>query len=290
MHDKPSGYLNMKIYSSQLSNWWGVKKTAEEYVLDSDDFLDLYDAIIHDSGISKLSSKYFDKTPIYMKSIGKCLCRAEFIEKAVIITRDPRSIFYSWAKRANKLTGKPIEKIVTDNLTNYSKRYIRYFIGAISECDNPKVMVIPFEGLCLSPSLYYKAVGHFVEGVAFNEMRKKPKYENVTSSSLDTSKVNEYVGQLSVDLQQEILNQCSIAAPFFGSNNETLKYFDTFNDINSKIFERLRKYSLKAMTSNIEGKLFNPWTYLYLNRDVLDNGVSPLTHFVNRGLSEGRKF
>ena len=63
------------------------------------------------------SGKFFDKTPIYMSELGKCLHKAPFMKKAIVIHRDPRAVFLSMAKRMSP--GIPVNEAIEKNYKIY---------------------------------------------------------------------------------------------------------------------------------------------------------------------------
>ena len=290
MCDSPNDFLNFKPYADLVKSWWSIPKDISSFITKEQNFEAFYHEIITQSGLSKNTDKFFDKTPIYMKELGRCLCRAPFIEKAIVITRDPRSIFNSWAKREVQSTDLDIESIILKNIDAYVARYIKYFIGAISERSNQKVLFISFEQLCLSEQNVCQIIGHFLENRTFKTMNNSPRFKNVYSNKILLDKVDEYKNSLSEHTQILILERCAIAALFFGSNHERLQYMNQYLDLDFNIQLILSQFNLQAETTFIEGRLFNPWRYLYYNQDVLTSGINPLTHFLQRGFAENRQY
>ncbi|SEQ01856.1 Sulfotransferase family protein [Amphritea atlantica] len=290
MCEKPSHFIDFKPYSNMIKSGWKLEFEINSYIPKNDSFVDFYHNILKGSGLDKKANKFFDKTPIYMRDIGKCLSRAPFIDKAIIITRDPRSIFTSWAKRAKDSEGLSLEEIINSKLPAYSSRYNRYFAGAIAERDNPKVMFVSFENLCLDPKSVYQSLGFFTEGSAFKPIVNTSRFKNVYSNEFKLDKVNEYDSYLSTKIQNKILDNCAISALFFSSNNERIKHLNTFFSLDKKIRDILSKYNLDASTIDIDGQPFNPWLYLFLNRDILNLAINPVMHYKNNGIIEKRPF
>lgn len=287
MCDKPSDFSRYMPYANMIQRGWRLDRPIENYIPTSDSFLDFYHNIITSSGLSEQATLFFDKTPIYMKEIGKCLSKAPFIEKAVIITRDPRSIFSSWAKRNKDSESLSIEQVVKKNLKQYSNRYNRYFAGAIAERDNPKVLYISYEDLCLNPDEAYQTIGVFIQGQAFESLQKASRFtNNMAENKVKSCKVSEYDSLLSGKLQKKILSACDVSAMFFASNEQKNNHLKKFTVLDEKIKAVLSRYKLDVKTIVVDGKPFNPWLYLYLNRKLLAKKVNPLTHFKTVGIEE----
>lgn len=282
MCDSPSQFHEFMPYARMIKAGWKLKKPVKAYVPMSDRFEDFYHNIITAANLERRANKFFDKTPVYMKELGKCLIKAPFIEKAIVISRDPRAIFTSWAKRNKDSDSMSIERVVKKNLSVYSNRYIHYFIGAMAEQDNPKVKISAYEDLCINPLGTHQSLGYFVEGKPFNSLHKPSRFRNVYESTVKIDKVYEFDKYLSKRLQNKILKSCAIAAPFFALNNEKLAYIEHFIALNSQIRETLAQYGLNAATSQVDGHYFNPWLLLFNNKTLLNNNEDPLAFFKNQ--------
>ncbi|MFT5812696.1 MAG: hypothetical protein ACI9VT_000432 [Psychroserpens sp.] len=287
LSDTINDFKQLKPYCSNFLNGWKVPKGNEKLIFESRDHIEFYSKLFKYSGVSMTSKKYFDKTPAYMKELGKCLYRAPFIERAIVITRDPRSLFYSWAKRA--VADGNVEAFIIKNIDIYSRRYLSYFAGAIAESSNAKVMFVSFEDICTNEVNTCKQIGYFTDGVAFRVRKGESSFANVYSDSMVVSKINEYEEYISKDVCSLILEKCALASKFFSSIEEKIKYYDLFNKKDSEIKNLLKVHNIENKVVSIKGTLFNPWVYLFMNDDVLTKGVNPMQHFKNNGLREGRQ-
>lgn len=126
-----------------LLKGWNISEAARSKAA-SGDFSHFYDTICTEAFPGN-GGKYFDKTPIYMSMLGRCMSRAPDLEGAVVIHRNPRAVFLSMATRISpKLDAvKAVEK----NFDNLVARYMSYFHGCIGQLWNPRVLFVPFEEL-----------------------------------------------------------------------------------------------------------------------------------------------
>lgn len=287
MCDSPSEFSNYQPYMDMLSNWWGISED-EASALCRGDFKEFYTKLIQLSFPSVNDrTKFFDKTPIYMSKLGKALNQTDFINKACVIHRDPRSIFVSWAKRVGK--GAKIETTVLENLQTFCKRYLNYFIGCIAHINNPNVMFIPFEDLCLREDFYYKAIGMFSDGYPFSPRASESRFNNVSGKSMDLNKIFEFDKYLSSKTQKKILDATKLASMFFASSIEQVSYGEYWQEKKAKISSILQNYEIVSSSSIVDDIYFEPITYLLLYPDVLKAKVNPIAHFKNHGILEKRR-
>lgn len=228
MCDTPKEFQNYKPYAEMLVKGWGIKPSDIPSIC-SGDFKNFYQALISKSSHPINSSvKFFDKTPIYMSKLGKVLSRTNFINKACVIHRDPRSVFTSWSKRVGE--GKKIETTVLKHLENFCNRYVKYFLGCAAHFNNPDVLFIPFEEFCLRENFYYQTIGMFAEGKPFLPRQGNSRYVNVTGNKMDLSKVLEFNKHLSRETQRIILEKTRVASHFFAEAEERIRYSDCWKD------------------------------------------------------------
>jgi hypothetical protein len=276
MCDTPKQFRSFQPYAGMIKAGWKLSDGDFDKCFEQGQLIEFYDYLIKSAGLNLNADKFFDKTPIYMKDLGACLERADFIEKAVVITRDPRSVFVSWAKRMSG--SDTIEDHILNNLKEYSQRYNRYFVGAMAERYNPRVMFVSFEDLCINPVATCQALGFFVGGQRFSHQLLSNRFDNV-EKSINPSKVTEYDSFLSGSAQRSILDACSLSALFFFSNSDRIEYRENFERLDSEINKNLERYDLKQETIQVGGAYFNPWLYLCLNRRVLEESLNPMEHF-----------
>jgi len=288
MCDTPKAFLKYKPYVDMLSTdlSWGIDSGEVETIC-SGNFENFYNQLISKSNPTiQESNKFFDKTPIYLSKLGRVLNRTEFINKACVIHRDPRAIFSSWAKRVE--TKKTIEQTVLAHLDKYCQRYIHYFLGCAAHFDNPNVFFVPFEDLCDRQEFYYKQIGLFADSEEFSPLGKKSRFSNVEGTGIDSSKAVEFEQYLSKDVQHKILKKTQLASPFFASKKERDRFGDCWNETYFKIQAVLSHYDINEIAYMVDGIYFEPLTYLLRHPDVLLANASPLTHYAEFGIKEGR--
>lgn len=231
MNKTPKDFLNYQPYLNNLSK--SLSNPTNTFLKDicSGSFEEFYEKIFRYAKNKKLYNHgenvkgYFDKTPIYMSNLRNCLNRTDFIKKAVIISRDPRSVFISYAKRINANDHLSLEEKVLNNFSNYCQRYFKYYMGCRDYLDQDNVHHISFEKLCLHTNYEIKKLGQFIDGKNWsfnNDM--KPMFNNVTNSSIDVKKVDEYEKYLGKKTQNMILSQLSQASKFFANLSDQSIY------------------------------------------------------------------
>ena len=288
MCDAPKAFLKYKPYVDMLSDKlsWGIDP-CEIPTICSGSFEDFYDQLISRSNpIIKESNKFFDKTPIYLSKLGRVLNRTAFINKACVIHRDPRAIFSSWAKRV--VTKKSIEEAVLRHLENYCDRYVDYFLGCAAHFNNPNVLFVSFEDLCVREDFYYQKIGLFAESREFSPRGKSSRFVNVEGTGIDSSKATEFERYLSQEVQYKILEKTQLASPFFATEYERSRFGDCWDKTHSKVQKALLHQEIAEISYMVNGVYFEPLTYLLRYPDVLSAKVNPITHYEKCGINEGR--
>jgi hypothetical protein len=287
MCETPTDFLSYKPYIDMIPQGWGVS-SKEAQGLCVGDFKQFYNGLFNLSFPDAASGvKFFDKTPIYMSQLGRALYRTEFINKACVIHRDPRSVFVSWAKRLGE--SNRIEQTVIDKLDNFCNRYLSYFIGSAAHFDNKDVMFIPFEDLCLRESSYYKSIGLFSEGYPFSARAKESRFGNVMGAGMDLSKILEFDQFLSQKTQDIILERTKLASIFFANASDRIKFGNYWADKKYQIESVMQKFEIDTAYSVVCSNYFEPVTYLLRYPDVLKAGVNPIRHYSKHGVGENRK-
>jgi hypothetical protein len=283
----PKDFMQYKPYIDMLYSGWGIEKDKFDHLYQKD-FEHFYNTLIREAFSETFSTdNYFDKTPIYMSALGSCLNRTSFINKAVVIHRDPRAVFVSMARRLakNKLL---LNDFILKNLDYLTKRYLDYFKGCAAHFSNPDVLFVPFEELCTREVLFLKIIGNFSSGKSFHGRTKPSNFSNVEKQTMDISKVYEFKKFISSELEMKILDKTKLAAVFFADPYERVKYMDVYKDMYFKIDKLLIQSGLTRYGYKIEGVYFEPFTYLLKYKDVLDAKMNPITHFQRYGKYEGR--
>jgi hypothetical protein len=227
-----------------------------------------------------------------MSRLGYALSQTNFINKAVVITRDPRAVFVSWAKRSlpEDATVKSVGRQVRSKLPQYSKRYLDYFFGCITHRTSPNVMFVAYEDLCLNQVHNIKRLGEFASGQEFVLKEMTHNYKNIYGKTIGTENVFEYDQYLEAETQARVLKATGLARPFF---------FDALGQPDSSVlheWERLEnsvgtilgKFKIDAASVDVDGVYFEPETYLLRNKDVRRKAINPIEHFRRYGRKEGR--
>ena len=290
--DSPSKFSNFQPYFNNMIYSWKISKEILNNAT-SGTFQHFYNVILSSSPFTKQPHKklFYDKTPIYMKSLGLVLNRTNFINKAIVITRDPRSCFVSWSKRI-KNEEISYDHFINTNIDLLSKRYIDYFIGCIAHKKNPNILFISFEDLCTNTENLLSNIARFInfEGTyVFNGI--KPIFPNVEGNKINSKKIYEYKNYISSKTEELILNETKIAYSFFYLPEDKTKYSAVWNEKKDNIKYVFNKFDLptdKFFFETINNTYFEPETYLLRYPDVLKAKVNPIHHFKNFGLKENR--
>lgn len=283
--DRPSRFRECKPYYDMLLAGWRISTSDRKSMLKGD-FKDFYQSLTSAAFPDFDGRGFFDKTPAYMERLGLCLNRAPFIDKAIVIYRDPRALFCSWAARISP--DRDLTLVIKDNIAQFSDRYISYFTGSIFHVSNSRVQFVPFERLVLNEEMWLQNIGVFIDGEVFSPRKKKSRFGNVYSNEMRSDKVQPFK-VLSHDLQVEILSRTQIASPFFSLDDVTCEYGDLWKRTSNEIRRRIERYSLPANGMMLDDVYFEPSSYLLRYPDVLKAGVSPVDHFLQNGRKEGRR-
>jgi len=198
----------------------------------------------------KNNLKFFDKTPIYMKELGGCLNKATFINKAIVIYRDPRELYWSYYKR-EVLLNPSLDK--DKFINNFVKRYLEYFLGSIANLYNKKILFISYEKLCLETKTELSKIEKFLNIKKIKSSNLNIEYSNnVKNNCIDSSFLMQFKGKVSKKDQLFLLDNLKIAAIFFNSDmrSKYYKYWLSFNNyiqeiINNKKINSFNLYGNK---------------------------------------------
>lgn len=284
MAEAPHNMPEIQPYWDMLLTWWEISEETRNDAI-TGDFKHFYDTLCH-ATFPNFKGHFFDKTPIYMSKLGLCMHRAPDLKGAIVIHRDPRAVFLSMSKRLSP--GLSAEAAVEANFEALTKRYLSYFTGCISHIDNPQALFIPFEELVSREDVWLKNIGNFTIGKSFSKRQGKPRYNNVTSTKMDLSKVMEFDGMLSQDLQTRILNATKLASLFFSDATDRANFGQYWHDIKDEADKIIHRYNLPRSLILEDGTYFEPFTYLLRHPDVRLAGLNPVDHFFRHGKKEKR--
>lgn len=290
MCDSPATFPDFKPYVDMLHAGWGLGKRITVEELCSADFAHFYRRLATTAYPRKVKQRFFDKTPIYMSRLGFVLQQTEFIKKAVVITRDPRAVFTSWAKRQFDDAVKPetIDREVRKRLKQYAARYLHYFFGCIAHRSRSNVYFLPYEELCAEPERYVAALGEFATGSPFELDTMEHRFNNVYGNTISTENVAEFGGLLSEKTQVMVLEATKPAAVFFFKDRDMTPYLQHWAQLESQVRSVLARHRIRDFAEQVAGSYFEPETYLLRNEDVLSKRMDPRSHFLNHGKSEAR--
>lgn len=291
--ESPYKFKDFKPYFNMMKKGWMLSESILEDSISSS-FEHFYNTIISNSPFTKQPHKknFFDKTPIYMSSLGQVLNRTNFINKAIVIFRDPRAVFFSWAKRQKK-ENETFDDYICKNIKVISNRYIKYFIGCIAHRKNLNVLFLSFEELCSKFDQQIINIKKFLNiEIDLNVKKINPIFKNnVEGDSINLEKIYEYKENLSKDTQNLILNETKLASIFFFPLEDKEKYSEYFQE---KIFKIEKIFNIHGLPTNnffyeiINNVYFEPETYLLRNPNVLNSKVNPNLHYKNFGIKEKR--
>lgn len=264
----------IKILETELKNIARLTNEKEIRKIDFSNYETVYNSLFQNID----SSKFFDKTPRYMSVLGDVVDRSPFCKKYIVITRDPRNLFYSWAKRIK--SRKKISTIIKENLSKWAERYKEYYFGCIAYIEDPDVLFIKHEDLCLNPLETKKNIEIFLEkeiktSKIFND---KSSYANAEKGVV-FDKAFDGISNLSVKLNNEILENTKFAAPFFHNDeNKKAHLVDWYEKFNSSK-ELIEHFKLKNHSEEIAGKRIDPLFYYLLHNDVRKAKVNAVKHY-----------
>ena len=286
----PAEFPSFKPYCDMLHAGWGLGQRITLAELCQGDFEFFYKKLATTAYPKKVHQRFFDKTPIYMSRLGYVLQQTNFIKKAVVITRDPRAVFTSWAKRqlGDAPSPKAVQKEVKRRLAPYTSRYLDYFIGSIAHRNSSSVLFVPYEALCLDPLPMLKAMGEFAVGRPFTLERLNHNYKNVYGDAISTENVREFERYLDKDTQDLILDATQAASSFFLESENMADRSHPWVALNASVQMVLQRYEITQISESLDGVYFEPETYLIRYPDVLRSGVDPRRHFLQHGKYESR--
>lgn len=263
---------------------------------DFDSFESFYNSIF---SFGFNNSKFFDKTPKYMSVIGEILRKRNFFEKYLIITRDPRAIFWSRVKRRARdkkiQLPKEIDYSFIDRnfpyfFSDFFESYNLYAKGCISYLDHPQILFIKHEDLMNEPDKQLGIIANFID----EKELLFPARDQVTSKDYKyvyqgakKSTAIEYKEFLKSDLCEFILNETADSAYFFNNENTQI-HKDKFNVKLRKAHDILEKFNLPPYLYKLEDNYgMDPLFYLLTQNRVLKKGMNPWEHYKNFGRSYG---
>ncbi|MCH8474840.1 MAG: glycosyltransferase [Opitutales bacterium] len=276
----PREFGKIKPYSDWFLGQWGLPSDERDNFLQKD-FFTFYDDLTQRAFPNFSGRGFFDKTPAYMKCLGDVLRRTEFVQKAVVIYRDPRAVFVSRAKREQtESRDENLEDFIGENLPILVSYYLTYFAGCISHRNNPNVLFLPFEGLCLRPQFWLRKLGLFLAGEPFVEKTLEARFPNVYGTSISPEYVFAFREFISKEMSDRILRQTALAAPFFAADIHSEDYAYPWLNFIEKARHCLRKYNLPEYNCAAGEFFFDPLQFLLKHQELLDGSRNPVSVFI----------
>tara|TARA_B100000886_G_scaffold45430_1_gene27899 strand:+ start:615 stop:1637 length:1023 start_codon:yes stop_codon:yes gene_type:complete len=285
LHEDPISFEKDDIYFKNFKTELENKGLNLDISFKS--FESFYRSIFFDSQNKR--SLFFDKTPKYMENLGNVIERAKFCDKFLIISRDPRCVFYSWSKR-QKRKSETITECLHRNLKTYSERYLEYYLSSISFIEDERVLFIKYEDLCLDHICIKQKIERFLSiDIETTQIFERETYYDNVKSGFDYNKPFEALEDLSDDFQIQILQKTKQAAIFFHNDKYKPQFIDGWSKDYIKAKKLIKKFDLKEHSMKLDnGFYFDPIGYYLRYPDILGKNVDAFKHFELHGIKEGR--
>ena len=207
-------FPSFQPFASMLKTGWNVSDEDLAYICQAEDRFEAYDRLKNRSSIFKNLKDFdtvqlIDKTPRYMQVLPSALKRLPEVP-CVVIVRDPRAVFWSWAKRSNLSP----EEWASESLDKSVKHYISYGNAlnvAIKQGFKDRILVIQYETLCTDPKSMAKRIFDFInlsfDDAFLNFNDKNRNFKNVYGKTISSQYLEEYKNHFSEEICQSILQE-----------------------------------------------------------------------------------
>lgn len=201
---KPIDFLSVHPYCEMIKQW-GITNDDLEYICQSLTWIGVYQRLVERSALIKNKATWiFDKTPKYMQILPDALRKITNVP-CIVIVRDPRSVLWSWAKRANL----PQDIWLQAHLRQHCDRYLSYAEGwqsAIQQGFENQILLVQYERLCSDRLTESKRILEFI-GLDFDEkyLSFNPAYSNVYGKGISSEYLFEYRNNLPAEVCEQIL-------------------------------------------------------------------------------------
>ena len=198
--DTPADFANIDPFYRMILPGWGLAGADLDELTASPDWPSLYEVLFRRFVGSGPRRWIVDKTPKYMEFLDAVMNKVPGIP-AVTIVRDPRALFWSWRKRAEK-------ELPPDWIERYAARYRRYGEGhaRAESMFGDRLLLLRHEDLSLRPT---EAAGRLFEFLGLDLLEEylefSPRFRNVRGGEIVSSYVVEYRDELSTEEQEAIL-------------------------------------------------------------------------------------
>jgi hypothetical protein len=216
--DNPHDFRSLEPYVTSLKISWGVSDEDLKYICDGVDWQDVYKRLLEKS--TKVDSEYvFDKTPRYMEFLSDVLARVDV--PCIAIVRDPRALFFSWAKRS----GISIDDWSRLHLSAAIERYERYGRGLQNALvSNPQgILVVQYEFLCINPVIESEKIMKFI-GVDFDPtfVQFASPQKNIHERNVSSKYISEYQHHFDDKVCRKIKSKLKKFEDWFWSDNPSV--------------------------------------------------------------------
>jgi len=157
LSDNPHDFRDLEPYVTSLKISWGVNDEELEYICDGAGWQDVFRRLLEKS--RNVDGEFiFDKTPKYMEFLPDVMSRVDV--PCIAIVRDPRALFFSWAKRS----AMSIDKWCENHLAAAIQRYASYGHGLKNALVKyrDRILVVQYESLCVNPMIETERLMSFI--------------------------------------------------------------------------------------------------------------------------------
>lgn len=203
LEDNPRHFYQKETEKELFKEHWLLSEAQAHFILDTNNWFEMYDRLA-DVFLQENENFIFDKYPKYMKFLGKIMSKVPDIP-AIVIIRDAKSVFNSWAKRKTQNTSVSRDKWINENLESLCSRYNSYSQGVVDACNNgfkEKICLVNYESLCINPDEEAKKIFKFlnidyetsyIDFIIDKETNNLPKWERkIHGRGLTTKHINEF--------------------------------------------------------------------------------------------------
>lgn len=215
LFDTPKAFFKIKPdeYYINLLRGWKIDEDQLRVICDTYSWDVFYQRLREQSPlVENKECKLFDKTPKYMLHLTELLHKHPKM-KAIVTTKSPARLFFSWARKAVSLREKYLpeisfEEYTREKLDMYVEHFYHYFEGlngAYQAHGKDRILTLPYEKLCRNPIITSRQMFDFV-GYSFDPeyLQFEQTYNNIHANFVDPVYVDEYLEHLSPQTIKEI--------------------------------------------------------------------------------------
>lgn len=204
LRSSPRDFPTLQPFAQNMLEGWGITQEDLNHCCATDQFAEFYRRLLAASTVLDVdTTAIFDKTPRYLSELSKVLERSDC--PVVVSYKDPRASVCSDFKRAK------IDDFDTW-YDDYAPRKLRYvetcYKEFVSHAGNPRVTTVGLEELAMnSRATMERMFTHVGEAFQLNyAIIDTLRYVNVKNRTVSADIAFEYLGKLSIEAQQRILD------------------------------------------------------------------------------------